>query len=85
MIRLYVSLLVCAEDMAYTGAGVSDLRAAQTLITIRGCLAIAQDFSITPANLCVLIFMGSILLHMGGLGFTAGFLVIFSGPGLGGT
>ena len=65
--------------------GVSDWRVPWTLITIRGCLAITQDFSIAPINLCILIIMGSILLRVGGLGSAAGFLVIFSGPGLGGT
>ena len=80
MIGLYVSLLMCAKDMAYTGEGVLDWRAAQTLITIGGCLAITQDFSIAPTNLCVLIFMGSVLLHMGGLGF-----LVSRGLELGGT
>ena len=74
-----------AKDVANTGEGVSDWRVPWTLITIRGCLAITQDFSITPTNLSILIIVGSILLHVGGLGSTAGFLVIFSGLGLGGT
>ena len=73
------------KDVANTGEGVSDWRVAQTLIAIGGHLAIAQDFSITPMNLCILIIVGSILLCMGGLRSDAGFLVVFSGPRLSGT
>ena len=79
MIRLYVSLLMRAEDMAYTGEGVSDWRAVLTLTAIGAHQAITQDFSIVFANLHVLIFAGGILLRVGGLGFAAGFPVIISG------
>ena len=85
MIKLYVGLLMGAKDVANTREGVSDWRAARILIIIGGHLAVAQDFIITPANLHILIIVGSILLCVGGLGSTAGFLVIFSGPRLGGT
>ena len=34
MIRLYISLLMGTEDVAYTGEGVSDWRVAWTLIAI---------------------------------------------------
>ena len=81
MIRLYVRLLMGPKDMANTGEGVADWRAPQTLITIRGHLAIAQDFSVTPTNLCILVIIGSILIHVGVLRSAAGFLVIFSGLG----
>ena len=72
-----------AEDVAYTREVVSDWRAALTLITIRGHLAITQDLSIALMNLCILIFSGSILLLMGVFRFTAGFLAIISGLRLG--
>ena len=68
-----------AEDVAYTREHVSDWRVVLTLITIRGCLAITHDLSITLANLHILIFMRGILLCAGGFGFTAGFLAIVSG------
>ena len=85
MIGLHVSLLGGAKDVANTGGGVPNWRVAQTLIVIGGHLAIAQDFSIVPMNLGILIIVGGILLHVGGLRFTAGLLIIFSGPGVGGT
>ena len=72
-----------AEDVAYTREGVSDWRAALTLIAIGGHLVIAQDLSITLMNLYILIFMGGILLLMGGFGFAAGFLAVVSGLRLG--
>ena len=70
---------MCAKDVAYTREDVSDWRAALTLITIGGCLAIAQDLSIALANLWILIFLGGILLLVGGFGFAAGVLAIVSG------
>ena len=72
-----------AEDVAYTSEGVWDWRVALTLIAIRGHLAIAQNLSITLADLHILIFTGDVLLLMGGVGFTAGFLAIISDLGLG--
>ena len=72
-----------AKDVAYTREGVSDWRAILTLITIGGHLAIAQDLRFTLMGLRILIFMGGILLCVGGFGFTAGFLAIVSGLRLG--
>ena len=72
-----------AKDVAYTREGVSDWRASMILVAIRGHLAVAQDLSIALANLHILIFVGGVLLHVGGFGFTAGFLAIVSGLRLG--
>ena len=72
-----------AEDVAYTSEGVLDLSMALILATIGGCLAIAQNLSITLANLRILIFTGGVLLLMGGFRFAAGFLTIISDLGLG--
>ena len=83
IIGLCISLLMPAKDVAYTRECVSDWRAALTLITIRGHLAITQDLSVTLANLHILIFTGGILLLVGGFGFAAGFLAVVSGLRLG--
>ena len=72
-----------AEDVAYTSESVLDWSAALTLIAIGGCLAITQNLDVSLANLCILIFMGGILLLVGGFRFAAGFLAIVSDPGLG--
>ena len=76
IVRLSVSLLVCAKDVAYTSEGILDQSTALTLIAIGGFLAIAQNLSVTLADLCILIFTGGILLLMGGFRFAAGFLAI---------
>ena len=83
LIRLCISFLMCAKDVACTREGVSDWRAILTLIAIKGHLAIAQDLSFTLMGLCILIFMGSILLCVGGFRFAAGFLAAISGLRLG--
>ena len=83
LIRLCVSLLVHAKDVAYTRECVSDWRAVPTLITIGGHLAVTQDLSIILMNFCILFFTGGILLLMGGFRFTAGFSAIISGLRLG--
>ena len=82
-VRLCVSLLMHAEDVANTSKGVLDSRASLTLITTGGCLAVAQNLSIALAGLHILLFAGDILLLVGGFGFTAGFLAIVSDLGLG--
>ena len=83
LIGFCVSLLVHAEDVAYTREDVSDWRVALTLVNIGGHLAIAKDLSIALANLCILIFMAGVLLLMGGFRFAASFLAIVSGLRLG--
>ena len=65
--------------------GVPWWRVTWTLIAIGGHLAVTQDVTITLTNLCILIIVESILFHVGGLRSNAGFLVIFSGPGVGRT
>ena len=85
MIRLHIGFLMGAKDVTNTGVGVPCWRATQTLITIGGRLAIAQDFTVTLMNLCIFIIMGSILFCLGGLGPADGFLVIFNGLGVGET
>ena len=83
VVGLCVSLLMCAKDVAYTSEGVLDWSMALTLITIGGHLAIAQNLSVTLADLRILIFTGGILLLVRGFGFAAGFLAIISDLGLG--
>ena len=85
MIGLHVSFLMGAKDVTNTGVGVPCWRATWTLITIRGHLAIVQDFTVALMNLCIFIIKGSVLFRVGGLRPTDGFLVIFSGLGVGGT
>ena len=85
VIGLHIGFLMGAKDVTNTGVGVPWWKATRTLIAIGGHLAITQDFTVTLMNLCVLIIVGSILFRMGGLRPADGFLVIFSGPGVGGT
>ena len=82
-VGLCASLFMHAEDVAYTSEGVLDWSAALTLIAIGGCLVITQNLDVSLANLCILIFMGGILLLMGGFRFAAGFLAIVSDLGQG--
>ena len=85
VIGLPIGFLVGTIDMTNIGLGVPQWRATRTLIAIGGHLAIAQDFTVTLTNLCVLIIAGGVLFHVGGLRPADGFLVIFSGLGVGGT
>ena len=83
-VRLCISPLMCAKDVANASEGVLDSSASLPSFTIRHHWAIAQDLSLTLAGLCILIFTGGILLLlMGGFGFTACFLAIISDLGLG--
>ena len=59
---------------------ISDWRVAWALIAIGAHPAIAYDFVVILVNIRVFIFVRGILLHVGELGFAAGFPAIISGP-----
>ena len=82
-VRLSVSLLMCAKDVANASEGVLDLRASMPLLTIRCHLAVTLNLNFTLASVHILIFTGGILLLVGGFGFTACFLAVISDLGLG--
>ena len=70
-VRLCVSLLMNAEDVAYTSEGVLDLSMSLTLIAIGGHLAITQNLSIALADLYILIFTSPAVVSCDALGTAA--------------
>ena len=81
-VRLCIGLLVHAKDVANASEGVLGLSMSLPLFTIGHCLAVAQKLSFTFAGLRILILTGGVLL-MGEFRFTACFLAIIGGLGLG--